>query len=256
MRVKVSVSWPSFPRSGVASQKRMVPSALAEARRRPSGLNATHAHLSVCPCRASTSRPVVASQMRTVLSSPPEARRRPLRLKATHSTFPVCKSKVCLTSPVVEFDSFTVLSKLAEANHLPSRLNASAADGMAMRVDSAKQQSCFRVPKAQAFPEGAGRQPAVAAERHGDRMEVVTGQLLKELTVLPVPDPYQPVTSRRDLLAVGTECNGICRPKLANGIVVRFCEHWLVGRRQVPDLYLPVRAEGGQVLARRGGTRR
>ena len=35
------VSWPSSSRTGVASQMRMVPSLLAEARRRPSGLNAT-----------------------------------------------------------------------------------------------------------------------------------------------------------------------------------------------------------------------
>jgi len=45
--LKVRISWPSFPQSGVASQKRMVPSALAEARRQPSGLNATHPHLLV-----------------------------------------------------------------------------------------------------------------------------------------------------------------------------------------------------------------
>ncbi len=79
-------------------------------------------------------------------------------------------------------------------------------------------------------------------------MEVVSGQGVKELTVLPVPDPHRPVTSRRELSAVGTERNGICRPKLAND-VARFGEHCLAGRRQVPDLHLLVRAEGGQVLA-------
>ena len=81
---------------------------------------------------------------------------------------------------------------------LAVRAERQRADGMAMCVDGAKQFSCFRVPKLQAFPEAAGRQAPVAAERHGDRMEVVSGQVVKELTVLPVPDPHHPVGSRRE----------------------------------------------------------
>ncbi len=78
------------PRSGVASQTRIVPSRLAEARRWPRGLNTTQPQLSLCPRRASTSRKVDASQTRTILSSPVETRRLPSGLKATPSTFPVC----------------------------------------------------------------------------------------------------------------------------------------------------------------------
>ena len=81
-------------------------------------------------------------------------------------------------------------------------------------------------------------------------MEVVSGQFVQESTVLPVPDPHHPVTSRRESSAVGTECHGIRRPKLANG-VVRFSEYRLAGRRQVPDLYLPVRAEEARCLPSR-----
>src|SRR5262245_28641586 len=120
--VNVRVSWLcSSSRSGDPSQMRMVLSELAEARSRPSGLNATHAHLSLCPCRPSTSRPVVASQTRTILSSPPDARRRPLWLYATPSTLPVCKSSnVQRGSPVVESDTFTGPRKPTEASHLSS----------------------------------------------------------------------------------------------------------------------------------------
>ena len=82
----------------------------------------------------------------------------------------------------------------------------------------------------------------------GIEWKLCPGKLVKELTVLPVPDPHHPVGSRREQSAVGTERNGICRPKLANG-VARFGQHWLAGRRQVPDLHLQVRAAGGQVLA-------
>src|SRR6185503_9095552 len=62
-------------------------------------------------------------------------------------------------------------------------------DGLAaMCVDGAKHYSCFWVPELQVLPEGAGRQAPVAAECHGDRMDVVPGQAVKELTVLPIPD--------------------------------------------------------------------
>ena len=193
--VKVRVSWPSSPRSGVASQTRMVPSWLAEARRRPSGLNATHPHLSVCPRRPSTSRPVVASQTCTVLSSPAEARRRPSGLKATPRTFPVC-GRVWRSSPVVVSHSFTLRSKLAEASRPPSGLNASALTGW--RCAGKVRSSCpgFRVPKVQALRRAARRQaPPVAAERHGDRMVFgVRGRCVQELgpVLLPVPDPHLP----------------------------------------------------------------
>src|SRR5262249_8948615 len=112
----------------------------------------------------------------------------------------------------------------------------------------AKQCSCLEVPKLQIFPQGAGRQAPVVVECHRDRMELVSGQAVKELTVLPVPDLLNSVSCGRELSAVGTERNGISRPKLASG-VARLSQHRLVGRRQVPDLDSQVRAAGGQVLA-------
>ena len=51
-----------------ASQNRTARSTPPEARRRPSGLNATHSTLSVCPRRAKTSFPVPESQTFTVRS--------------------------------------------------------------------------------------------------------------------------------------------------------------------------------------------
>src|SRR5262249_22044799 len=81
-----------------------------------------------------------------------------------------------------------------------------------------------------------------------DRMESMSAEGVPDLTVRPVPDPHVSVTSRGEFLAVGAERNGIRRPELADGVARAF-EHWLAGRRQVPDLHRSVRADGGQVLA-------
>ena len=66
--------------------------------------------------------------------------------------------------------------------------------------------------------------------------------------VLPVPDLHRPVTSRREVSAVGTERTVYAAPNLrtASHGSLNTC---LAGRRQVPDLHQPVRAGGGEVLA-------
>ena len=158
--------------------------------------------------------------------------------------------KVWRSSPVVVSHSFTVRSKLAEASRSPSGLNASALTGWRCAGKVRSSRPLFPGPRASGLP---GSSPV--ARRRPSRLNAtviawmfVSGQGVKELTVLPVPDLHRPVSSRRELSAVGTERHGICRPKLANG-VARFGEHRLAGRRQVPDLHLPVRAAGGQVLA-------
>ena len=60
-----------------------VSSLLAEAMRRPSGLNATPYTVLVCPLSVSVSRPVTASQILTVPSPLPDASRLPSGLNAT-----------------------------------------------------------------------------------------------------------------------------------------------------------------------------
>ena len=140
-------------------------------------------------------------------------------------------------------------SKLAVASRSPSGLNASALTGW--RCAGKVRSSCPRSPRPR-----ASRLPASSpvARRRPSRLNATLiaclscpGEGVQELTVLPVPDPHHPVSSRRELSAVGTERHGIRRPKLVNG-VARVGEHLLAGR-QVPDLHLLVRADGGQVLA-------
>ena len=76
----------------------------------------------------------------------------------------------------------------------------------------------------------------------------MSGEGAQELTAPPVPDLHAVVISRRELSAVaGAERHGIRRPVVVNG-VARTGEHLLFGR-QVPDLHLLIRANGGQVLA-------
>src|SRR5262245_15045222 len=115
-------------------------------------------------------------------------------------------------------------------------------------VDGAKRYSGFRVPNLHAFAAevAGGRQAPVAAERHGDRMEVVSGQAGKGGSVLPVPDFHHPVTSPREQAAVATERNGVGPGR---SLVARFGKQGVIGRRQVPDLHRLVSAARGKVLA-------
>jgi hypothetical protein len=70
----------------LVSQRLIERSSLAEARRWPSGLNATLLTGLVWPLRESNSVPVTLSQIFTVLSQLPEARRWPSGLNATLNT--------------------------------------------------------------------------------------------------------------------------------------------------------------------------
>ncbi len=126
------------------------------------------------------------------------------------------------------------------------------ADGVPMRRKGAEQPPGFRVPKGLALSRGAARrQEPVAAERHGDRVDFVSGQGLLGnlgLILLPVPDSHRPLASRCEVPPVGrTERHGIRRSKLAKG-VTRSSEHYPLGR-QIPDLHQPVRAGGREVKA-------
>src|SRR5262249_22612070 len=96
------------------------------------------------------------------------------------------------------------------------------------------------VPRRQVSP--------VPTERHADPMLVVSSEGVQDLTGLPVPDRHIAGTSRRELSAVARiERRGMRGEREVNAIA-RAGEHLLAGR-QVPDLHLPVRADGGQVLA-------
>src|SRR5262249_43520110 len=124
------------------SQTFTVRSALAEARRRPSGLNATLVIQNECPLSTRTSWPEFASQIHTSpgtvgatrdRSPPPAARYLPSGLNATllaqcgsrgrlKSSFPVEASQT-FTSPACSLPLQLVVP-LAEASRLPSGLNA------------------------------------------------------------------------------------------------------------------------------------
>ena len=248
--VKVRVSWPSSPRSGVASQMRMVPSGAgrgeapavraerhapapagvsAQAEHLPAGRRVPDAHRLVFAARGEA--PAVRAEGDALDVSGMQRR---------------CGGARRSSYPTVS----RVRSKLAEASRSPSGLNASALTGW--RCAGKVRSSGSPVSGSQSFRPSrklAGRQRRPSRlNATGIEWLFVSGQGVKELTVLPVPDLHHPVSSRRELSAVGTERNGIRRPKLANG-VARFGEHRLAGRRQVPDLHLSGPRRGGQVLA-------
>nr|VFK18689.1 MAG: hypothetical protein BECKLFY1418C_GA0070996_10471 [Candidatus Kentron sp. LFY] len=99
-----------------------------EARRLPSGLNATDQTESVCPSKTRISAPLDTSQTRTVLSTPPEARRLPSGLNSTDQTEPVCPLRIeigtPISAPLPTSQTRTVPSSPPEARRLPSGLNA------------------------------------------------------------------------------------------------------------------------------------
>src|SRR5262245_43266789 len=115
--------------AGVASQTFTVLSLLADARWRPSGLNAKLVTASAWPRRVKTSWRSAVSQSFTVASSLAEARRRPSGLKATAVTPRLCPLRVNHSRPSADPQSFTVLSEPAEARHRPSGLKATARTG-------------------------------------------------------------------------------------------------------------------------------
>ena len=100
------IGWPVS-----ASHNRTVWSQLAEARRCPSGLNATLATGSVCPVKGWS-----ASQNRIVWSTLAETSRCPSGLNVTLDSASVCPvSGGPRALPVSAFHNRTVLSALAEA---------------------------------------------------------------------------------------------------------------------------------------------
>ena len=101
-----------------ASQTLTVPSSLAEAICRPSGLKATQLTALVCPLSVSVSSPVPASQTLTVLSSLAEAWRRPSRLNATPSTDLVCPLSVRISWPMPASQTFPVGCAVALDRHV------------------------------------------------------------------------------------------------------------------------------------------
>ena len=121
-----------------ASHNRIVLSALAEASRCPSGLNATPYTGPVCPVSgAPIGWPVSASHTRTVASKLAEASRCPSGLNATLLTRPVCPvSGAPIGWPVSASHNRIVLSALAEASRCPSGLTATPKlrSGVAMIV--------------------------------------------------------------------------------------------------------------------------
>src|SRR5262245_54166256 len=104
--------------------------------------------------------------------------------------------------------------------------------------EGVERPPCSRVPEVQdaAYPR-SGRQAPVVAERHGNRMEPVWGEFVRELRVPPVPDCYGPFACCREMSAVGTERRSVRRPEFAADIA-RLGKQLLLGR-QVPDLHLP-----------------
>ena len=110
-----------LPGSGIPDLDR--PSLLAEAMRRPSGLNATPMTSSVCPLNVSASCPEPASQTLTVLLLA-EAMRRPSGLNATPLTCLLCPLSVSATWPEPASQTFDRPIAPAEAMRRPSGLNA------------------------------------------------------------------------------------------------------------------------------------
>src|SRR5262245_4086515 len=105
------------------------------------------------------------------------------------------------------------------------RAERQRADGVAvlMRGQGALQLVCFSPPDGQAlFPRTGRRQaPTVPTVRHGDGMVFGSGDDVPKLAIVPVPDPYLPLTSRRQVPAVGrSERHGTRRPERANGVAL------------------------------------
>lgn len=95
-----------FSGSGLPSQIFTVPSKLALARHRPSGLNATLRTQCLCPLSKRTSSPEATSHNLMVRSKLPPARRRPSGLKATLRTPPVCPRRERTSRPVCASQTF------------------------------------------------------------------------------------------------------------------------------------------------------
>src|SRR5262245_26166731 len=132
------------------------------------------------------------------------------------------------------------------------------ADRMTVCGESVQRvSSCFRIPEPLAFAKGSARNqlPTVTVERDGDRVVFVSGEGAKDFTLPPIPDSHLAVTARDELSALGrTERNGISGPKWIFCIArttegpFRRARSVLAGRK-VPDLYPPVLAGGGEVVA-------
>src|SRR5262249_45092262 len=87
---------------------------------------------------------------------------------------------------------------------------------------------------------------AVGAEGHADPSLEVPGEGIEALVVAPVPDVHRPRKPRREEPAVRAERDAT-RPKGRAAGTWAGEAHF--SRRQVPDLHLPVRARGGQMMA-------
>ena len=152
-----------------AFHNRTVLSPLAEARRCPSGLNATPNTRSVCPVSGwPIGWPVSAFHNRTVSSQLAEASRCPSGLNATLNTASVCPVSVCRGWPVSASHNRTVWSPLAEASRCPSGLNATLNTVSVCPVSGcADGLAGVGVPQPhRGVVAGGGQAVPVGAERH------------------------------------------------------------------------------------------
>ena len=221
---------------------------LAEARRWPSGLNATLVTQPAWPLRANSSLPVALSQIFTVWSPLADARRWPSGLNATLVTAPAWPLRAKSSLPVALSQIFTVWSSLPEARRWPSGLNATLLTPPAWPL---RAKSSLPVALSQIFTvlSIARRRQALAvrAERHAPDP---TGMALEGEQLLAgraVPDLHRLVIARRrQALAVRAERHA---PSDRSNPGMALEGEQLLAGRAVPDLHRLVMAPRRQALA-------
>ncbi len=174
---RVRTSWRSSCHSTLPTRSRItVGRTCYNARRRPSGLNATEKSLLRSTHGLPTSRPVATFQIRAVPSSEPVTTRLPLRSNAaalTGPTWPVSSTNL----PVSVFQIRAVRSSDAVTTCDPSGLNAAALTGPPCPLQF-QAYGCRHVPD----PGGAvvrcgDHVRSIRAERGGPDRTIVAPQL-------------------------------------------------------------------------------
>ena len=192
-------------RCASAGQSRTILSALAEASRCPSGLNATPNTAPVWPVSgrrdadrfAGVGDPTAAPCCRRSA----EASRCPSGLNATLVTAPVWPVSGSPTGwPVSASHSRTVLSSPAEASRCPSGLNATLVHRAGVAGERvADRLAGVGVPQPhRAVVAGGGQPVPVGAERHTEHRAGVAGERVADgWPVVGVPQPHRAVGAGR-----------------------------------------------------------